>query len=158
MQCMLYPTAMTTFSNLINHACSFDAIRDCEGPTPVMLVYNPSMVVEYGGFKKALFGHSSLPIFMDSTAICIKQCWYLCKASGAQLTYDSHTQIAKLSTEISCLHWASALMGMVYRFINKYIEVHSAPTFTIPRMCFVKSVLAISNATCETYIHNRGSH
>jgi hypothetical protein len=149
---MLYPTAMTTFSSLVNHARSFDAIRDCEGPTPVMLVYNPSAVAKYGGFKKALFGHSSLPIFMDSTAICIKQCWYLCKASGARLTYDSHTQIAKLSAEINCLRWASALMGMVYGFIDKYIEVHGTPTFTIPRMRFVKSALAISNATRETYM------
>ncbi|KAF8234787.1 hypothetical protein L208DRAFT_1165412, partial [Tricholoma matsutake] len=151
-QCMLYPMAMTTFSSLISHTHSLDAIRDCEGPTSVMLIYNPSVTAKYGGFKKALFGHLSLPISTGSTAICIKQCWYMCKALGAWQTYDSHTQIAKLSAEINCLHWASALMEIVYSFVYEYIEAHSAPTFTIPRMCFVKSTLAISDATCETYM------
>lgn len=117
-----------------------------------MLVYNPSATAKYGGFKKALFGHSSLPIIAGSTAICIKQCWYMCKASGVRQTYDSHTQIAKLSGEINCLRWASALMEMVYSFVDKYIEAHGVPTFTIPRMRFVKSALAISDATHETYM------
>jgi hypothetical protein len=149
---MLYPSAATTFSSLINHARAFDAIRDCEGPTPLTLIYNPNAAAKYGGFKKALFGHLSRPVFTDSTAVCIKQCWYLCKASGTRLAYDSHTQITKLSTEINCLRWASALMGMVYEFINKYIEIHGGPPFIIPKMRFVKSALAISDTTRETYM------
>jgi hypothetical protein len=149
---MLYPSAAMTFSSLINHARAFNAIRDCEGPTPLMLIYNPNTTAKYGGFKKVLFGHSSRPIFTGSTAVCIKQCWYRCMASGAQLGYDSHTQITKLSAEINCLHWASALMGMVYEFINKYTKTHGSPPFTIPKMHFVKSALAISDTTCKTYM------
>jgi hypothetical protein len=96
-QCMLYPTAETTFSSLIIHARPFDAIKDCEGPSGLSLIFNPNAVPKYGSFKRASFGHLSCPIFSGSTSVCIKQCWYLCKASGARLVYDNRTQITKLS-------------------------------------------------------------
>ena len=127
MQCMLYPTAETTFSHLINLVHPFDAIKDCEGSTATTLIYNPNAVPKYGGFKRALFGHSSHPIISHSTSVCSKQCWYQCKASGAQLIYDSHTQITKISAEINFLHWASALMEIIYDFVNKHIKVHGNP-------------------------------
>ena len=146
---MLYPTAETTFSSLINLARPFDAIKDCEGPTATTLIYSPNAVPEYGGFKRALFGHSSHPIISHSTSVCIKQCWYQCKASGAWLIYDSHTQITKISAEINCLRWASALMEITYDFINKHIKVHGEPSFMIPKMCFVKNVFAIINTNHE---------
>jgi hypothetical protein len=149
---MLYPTATTTFSSLISQACSFDAIKDCEGPTATTLIYNPNVTPKYGGFKQALFGHLSRPLSSGSTSICIKQCWYLCKASGGRLTYDNHTQITKLSAEINCLRWASALMGIVYDFVNKHVKMHGPPSFIIPKMCFVKNALAIVDVTHETYM------
>lgn len=93
MQCMLYPTATMTFSSLISQARSFDAIKDCEGPTALTLIYNPNATPKYGGFKRVLFGHLSCPVISSSTSICIKQCWYSCKASGGQLIYDNHMQI-----------------------------------------------------------------
>ena len=152
MQCMLYPTAETTFSGLIVHARPFDAIKDCEGPTGLSLIYNPHAAPKYGTFKRATFGHLSCSIFSDSTAVCIKQCWYLCKASGTRLAYDNHTQVTKLSAEINCLRWAAALMGLVYDFINKYTKIHGEPSFMIPEMRFVKSALAIVETTHETYM------
>jgi hypothetical protein len=155
MQCMLYPTAETTFSSLIIHARPFDAIKDCKGPTRLSLIYNPhAAALKYGAFKRASFGHLSSPIFSESgsTSVCIKQCWYLCRASGAKLAYDNHTQITKLSAEINCLRWAAALMGIVYDFINKYTKIHGEPSFTIPKMRFVKSALAIFDTTHETYM------
>jgi len=153
-QCTLYPTAPTTFSGLIGQARPFDAIKDCDGPTTLMLIYNPNAAPKYGGFKKALFGHLSRPVISDSTSssVCIKQCWYTSGASGTRLVYDNLTQITKLSAEINCLHWASALMGIVYNFINKHITMHGEPPFPIPKMRFVKNALAIADTTRDTYM------
>ena len=152
-QCTLYPTAAMTFTSLISQARPFDAIRDCEGPTTLTLIYDPNTTPKYGGFKMALFGHSGRPVISDSTSVCIKQCWYLCKASGARLLYDNPTQIVKLSAEINCLRWASALMGMVYDFVDKHIQTHGQPSsFTIPRMRFVRNALAIVDTTHDTYM------
>jgi hypothetical protein len=152
--CIIYPTADTKFSSLITHAGTFNAINDCKGPTRLSLVYNLGAALKYGAFKRASFGHLSFSIFSgsESTSVCIKQCWYLCKASGAKLAYDNHTQITKLSAEINCLRWAAALMGIVYDFINKYTEIHGEPSFSIPEMRFVKSALAVVDATHETYM------
>jgi hypothetical protein len=111
-----------TFSSLISQAHSFDAIKDCEGSTATTLMYNPNATPKYGGFKQVLFGHLSHPLSSGSTSICIKQCWYLCKAPGGQLTYDNHTQITKLSAVINCLCWASALMGIIYDLVDKHVK------------------------------------
>ena len=127
-QCTLYPTAATTFTSLISQACPFDTIRDCEGPSTLMLIYDPNATPKYSSFKMALFGHSGCPVISDSTSVCIKQCWYLCKASGAHLLYDNPTQIVKLSAKINCLCWASALMGIVYDFVDKHIQTHGQPS------------------------------
>jgi hypothetical protein len=102
-QCTVYPTAMISFSSLVNQACPFDAIRDSEGPTSLTLIYNSNAPSKYGSFKKALFGHLSHAIIGNSSAVCIKQCWYLDKSSGSRLVYGKYTQIAKLSAEINCL-------------------------------------------------------
>jgi hypothetical protein len=153
LQCTLYPTAETTFSSLIIHASPFDAIADCDGPTTVSLIYNPNAAPKYGAFKRASFGHFSHSVFKsDSTSVCIKQCWYLCKTSQARFAYDNRTQITKLSAEINCLRWGSALMGIVYKFISKYIKTHGEPSFSIPIMRFVKSALAVVDTTHETYM------
>ena len=151
-QCTLYPTVATTFTGLISQACPFDAIRDCKGPTTLTLIYNPNTAPKYGGFKKALFGHLGSPAISDSTLVCIKQCWYPCKVSGACLVYDNITQVTKLSAKINCLCWASALMGIVYDFVDKHISMHGKPSFVIPRMCFMKSGLAIVDSICDTYM------
>ena len=152
LQCTLYQTAPTTYIGLINHARPFDAIKDCEGPTTLTLIYNPNATPKYGAFKRAFFGHLGHPVLADSNAVCIKQCWYKCKASGARLVYDNVTQITKLSAEINCLRWASALMGIVYEFVDNYIQMHGKPSFTIPRMRFVNNALAIIDTTRETYM------
>ncbi|KAF8221629.1 hypothetical protein L208DRAFT_1089688, partial [Tricholoma matsutake] len=105
-------------------------------PVALALIYNPNAKPKYCGFKRALFGHLSCLVFSGSTSISIKQFWYLCKASGAQCIYDKHTQITKLSAEINCLHWSSALMGIIYDFVNKHVEVHGEPCLLIPKMWF----------------------
>ena len=151
---MIYPTADTKFSNLIIQARTFEAIKDCKGPSRLSLIYNPQAALKYGSFKRASFGHLSSSIFSgsESTSVCIKQCWYLCKASGDRLVYDNQNQITKLSAEINCLRWAEALMGIVYSFIKKHMEIHGEPSFSIPEMRFVKSALAVVNTTHETFM------
>jgi Alpha-kinase family len=149
---MVYLTAPTTFSSLIGQARSFDAIKDCKQAISTALIYNPHASPKYGSFKRAFFGRLSIPVIADSTSVCIKQCWYLCKSSGNRLPYDNHTQISKLSSEINCLRWASALMEMVYDFIYSYIDMHGAPSFAIPEMRFAESALAIVDTTHDTFM------
>ena len=149
---MVYPTAATTFSGLIDQARSFNAIKDSEGPIALTMMYNPNVAPKYGSFKRALFGHLSHPVFSGSSSICIKQCWYPCKSSGSRLLYDNYTQITKLSAEINCMRWASALMGIVYDFMEKHIATYGEPAFVIPNMRFVKNALVIADTTRETYM------
>jgi len=149
---MLYPTVATTFFGLIDQARQFDAIKDSEGPIAPTMIYNPNAAPKYGSFKRALFGHFSHPVFAGSNSVCIKQCWYLCKVSGCQLLYDNHTQITKLSAEINCMWWASALMGIIYDFIEKGIARYGKPPFVIPNMRFVKNALVIADSTREAYM------
>jgi hypothetical protein len=106
----------------------------------------------YGGFKRALFGHTSHPLDNESHQICLKQCWYSCKASGGRVIFDNHTQVTKLSAEINCLRWASALMGIVYDYIDQHIEKYGNPTFSVPRMKFVASALAMVDTNHETFM------
>ena len=154
MHCTIYPTADTNFSLLISHAHTFEAIKDCKGPTRLSLIFNPQAAPKYGSFKRASFGHLGGSIFpgSESTSVCIKQCWYLCKASGIRLVYDNHTQIMKLSAEINCLRWAGALMGIVYDYIDNFTNLHGEPSFDIPKMRFVKSALAVADTTHATYM------
>ncbi|KAF8509770.1 hypothetical protein BU17DRAFT_24227, partial [Hysterangium stoloniferum] len=72
--------------------------------------------------------------------------------TGARLTYDSHTQVMKLSSEINCLHWASALMGLVYDHINSYQKTNGPAPLAIPQMCFVGSVLAIAEDSHDAFL------
>ena len=46
-QYTLYPTVAMTFT-----VCPFDTIRDCEGPTTLMLIYNPNATPKYSSFIK----------------------------------------------------------------------------------------------------------
>ena len=108
------------FLSLISHAHSFDAIKDCSGPTILMLMYDCIAKPKYGAFKQASFGHLDHPVLGNSSSIIVKQCWYTCPATRGHLTYNNHTQVTKLSSKINCLCWALALMGLVYDHINSY--------------------------------------
>ena len=154
--CLFYPVSSTTFLKLVNNPSPFDAITDSSAPLKADLIFHPNGQASYGGFKRATVGDTSIPIFGHSmastrTRVCIKQCWYKCKNTGERFVYDNHTQVVKLSSEINCLRWASALMELVYDFIS---ETHlvTAP-FEIPAMRYVKSALAVAeNDDHDTYM------
>ena len=148
----MYPTEAADFSSLISHARPFDAIKDCSGPTISTLMYDHSAKPKYGAFKQALFGHLDRAALGHTNAVVIKQCWYTCPATGSRFTYDNHTQVTKLTGEINCLRWASALMGLVYDHIDDYTRLHGPVSLTIPSMHFVKSALAIAEDTHDTFL------
>jgi hypothetical protein len=151
--CTAYPTSPTSYLDLVSSAKSFDAIADCNNPTQLTLIFNPSASPKYGGFKKATFGHVSGFLLGPSSQVCIKQCWYECKVSKARLTFDSATQAVKLSSEINCLRWASGLMDLVYAFVQKEISARGEPSFQIPSMRFVNTALVVAdNNARDTYM------
>ena len=152
LKCTMYPTGDVDFLTLISHTHAFDTMKDCTGPIIVTLMYDCAARPKYGAFKQALFGRLDSPAFGDSTSVIIKQCWYRCPNTRGHLIYDNHTQVTKLSSKINCLRWASALMGLVYDFIDKYTATCGPVPVTIPKMCFVKSALAIAEDTRETFL------
>jgi len=149
-----YPVASLTFHMLVANPSPFNALTLGNAPLRAELIFNPNGRATYGGFKRASFGHSSVPVFSGSTTqVCIKQCWYQCAISGDRLPYDNATQVVKLSSEINCLRWASALMELVYDFISEATAIYGTPPFKIPTMHFVKSALAVAeNDTHDTYM------
>jgi len=149
----VYPTEIITFSELVAHARPFDAIGDSSGSLAVTLMYNSKGKPKYGAFKQATFGYLDCPVLWNSTSVAIKQSFYMSPTTDIRVLYDKHTQLKKLTTEINCLRWASALMGLVYDFINKHKTTNSlSPSFAIPEMVFVKSALAISEIDQEVFL------
>ena len=152
---MVYPTAEVTFSKLVTHARAFDAIGDSSGSLAVTLIYNSKGKPKYGAFKQSMFGYLDHPVVWtrSSTSVAIKQSFYILPTTGARVLYDKHTQLKKLTTELNCLRWASALMGLVYNFIDERKTTNGlSPSFTIPEMVFVKSALAISEIDHEVFL------
>ena len=148
----MYPTANISFYELVTHARPFDAIGDCAGSLEITLLYNPKAKPKYGAFKQAIFGYFDQPVLWNSTSVAIKQSFYVSLSSGARVLYDKHTQLKKLTTELNCLRWASALMGLVYSFIDEYKTTNGPSSFEIPEMVFVKSALAISESDQEVFL------
>ena len=141
----MYPAADITFSELVTNARAFDAIGDCSGSLVTTLIYNSKEKPKYRAFKQATFGYFNRPVLWSSSSVAIKQCFYSSPTTGVRVLYNKHTQLKKLTTELNCLHWASALMGIVYSFINDYKETNDLSlSFPIPKMVFVKSALTIS--------------
>lgn len=151
-KCTAYQTADITFACLIDQSRSFDAIRDCTGSVTWTLMYNPNEKPKRGAFKQAFFGYLESPALGNTRSIVIKQCFYTSPTLGNCLPFDNHIQIKKLTAEINCLRWASALMGIVYEFINEHTGLHGPPPFPIPQMRFVKSALAIAETTHDTFL------
>ena len=152
-KCAVYPTAYVTFSELITHVRVFDAIGDCSGSLAFTLMYNLKAKPKYGAFKQANFGYVDRPALWNSTLVAIKQCFYMSPTTGIQVLYDKHSQLTKLTAELNCLRWASALMGIVYNFIDKHKTSSGlSPSFLIPEMDFVKSVLVISETNQEVFL------
>lgn len=151
---MVYPTAPITFAMLIKQSCTFDATKECTDPKMVTLMFDPHAKHFYGSFKRTSFGRLPVdePVLGNTPSVAIKQCWYRANTAGNRIVHDNHTQIVKLTAEINCLRWASALMELVYDFISSFTIEQGEPPFTIPEMRFVKSALAIADGSHDTYL------
>ena len=116
-------------------------------------MYNSRAKPKYRAFKQAIFGYLDRPtLWNHSTSVAIKQCFYTISA-GTRVLYNKHSQLTKLTAELNCLRWASALMGIVYNFIDEHKVTNSlSPSFPIPEMVFVKSALAISETDQEVFL------
>ncbi|KAH7909103.1 hypothetical protein BJ138DRAFT_1011500 [Hygrophoropsis aurantiaca] len=113
-------------------------------PLSVTLIFNPKDKGKWGGFKKALFGHTSPPVLGPDgyACICLKQCFYTAANSTTRHIYDNLRQIRELNGEIKCLKWAIALMRLVYDFIDAELQVRTGMPFEIPQVRFVEAALA----------------
>jgi hypothetical protein len=149
---MVYTTSDVDFYTLIKDARCFHAIRNCDNPMILTLLYDPGARHKYGAFKRACFGHLDQPLIGSSNSVVIKQCFYQCTATGQTLPFDNHTQVLKLSSEINCLRWASALMRLVYDYIDSYTTEHGVAPFTVPRMRFVRNALAVVQGSHDTFL------
>ena len=107
--------------------------------------YQPSSKPFQGAFKIAHFGHTDIPLFGNSTQVCIKQTFSTSEYSKKHVVYQGQTQATNLSVELNCLGWASALMDLVYKFMKKEECVRGSPPFEVPQMRYVQAGLAISN-------------
>lgn len=144
-----------TFETLLSDARPYN-ITSCS-PVTCNLIYNPNSPAKYSGFKQAIFSHTSIPIFENSSnRVCIKQCWYTDPADESATVrhlYNSASQINYLSQDINCSRWATASMELVYNFVQQESEVVSPPPFEMPQMHYVNVALAITdNNVHDTFL------
>ena len=151
LKCMVYLTSDVDFSTLIKDARGFHAMEHCSKAIELTVLYNPLGPHKQGAFKRAGLGCLDQPILGDSNSVMVKQCFY--KGVDNETTpFDNHSQITKLSMEINCLRWSSALMCLTYNYIDGHIKNHGLAPFAIPRMRFVRSALAIVHDTRDTFL------
>jgi hypothetical protein len=152
---VVYPTTYVTFSELVNHARAFDAIGDSLGPLAFTLAYDSKAKPKYGTFKQTVLGNVDHPFWNSTSGVAIKQCFYKSPSTSTRILYDKHSQLTKITAELNCLRWASALMGIVYDFIDEHKPTNGFPpseSFPIPKMVFVNSALAISETDQEVFL------
>jgi hypothetical protein len=140
----VYPAASTiTFTDLVDNPNPYNILQDSSTPVRCTLIFDPNGHPKFGGFKRAVLGHTSLPA-IGSTRVCIKQCFYRNSGSTEKHLYDNTLQIKKLSGEINCIRWATAIMRLVYDFVDSELEARGPPPFDIPRMRFINVALAVA--------------
>jgi len=100
-----------------------------------------------GGFKIASVGHTSSLLFGGmSNKVCYKQCYHAKPGSGVRQIYQGAKQAESLTMELNCIGWASALMVLVYNFMEKKESTLGRPDFQIPQMRYVQAGLAVSQS------------
>ena len=130
LKCMVYLTSEVDFSTLIKDARGFHAMEHCSKAIDLTLLYNPAGPHKLGAFKRASSGCTDQPILVgDSNTVMVKQCFYKSLTDGEAIPFDNHTQITKLSMEINCLCWSSALMRLTYDFIDGHSSIRKIQYF-----------------------------
>ena len=60
--CVVYPVKSSTLSSLLANPKTYDVMHDSISPTKCDIIYDPDGHAKYGGFKRAILGHTSIPI------------------------------------------------------------------------------------------------
>ncbi|KAF7974334.1 hypothetical protein HWV62_12388 [Athelia sp. TMB] len=155
-RCLVYIVAPCSFESLITNAKTYSVKHEAQTFT-CDLIYDPMGQSKFGGFKRATFGHTSVPIFGSSAGskVCIKQAFYTKKgAPKIRYMYDSAAQMNHLTRDINCSRWADASMQLVYNLVDETrAQQGGQPPLEVPRLRFVKMALAIAeNDDHDTYL------
>lgn len=100
-----------------------------------------------GSFKTAHAGQVTFrtgslpPEFVGD--VCIKQLFYREGTSKAKKRLSGISEFMEMYCEVQCLTWASALLRMVYSFMDREDTTLGPPPFSVPQMSFVKAMLAV---------------
>jgi hypothetical protein len=138
------------FDELIRNG-PFDILLGCSN-TGAELKYSPSAESKVGAFKKAQFGFVQKYSEPVPSRICLKKCirWLSALDEPSTSTspqrimvYDNRKQAELLTTEMNCLRWAQALMGVVRDFLGHQIPLRGSPPIPVPQLAFVSASLAI---------------
>jgi hypothetical protein len=150
---MIYPTEFPSLKQLISNPKASILLKD--KAFPAVLTFNSEKSVA-GACKLAYFGQTDKQLFSHSSCldVCIKQAFYIDRVTAAQRVYDGPKQGEILTVEINCLRWASALMHIVYEFMEREdTNRGTKPSFPIPQMRYVNVMLAVANnLNHDTYL------
>jgi len=105
-----------------------------------------------GTFKTAHHGRLSFPVTgvpaCFNQKICVKQAYQL-NADGTMGHFRGNADYEKIVKEIICLDWATMLLDLAYSFIEAAVAEHGEPPGGIPRLRFVRTMLAEVMPTVE---------
>jgi len=105
-----------------------------------------------GTFKTAHHGRLSSPVTgipaCFDQKICVKQTYKL-NANGTKSRFRGDADYEKIVQEIICLDWATILLDLTYIFIEGAVVEHGEPPGGIPRLCFVRAMLAEGTPTVD---------
>jgi Alpha-kinase family len=153
LECTIYPTQFPSIDKLVDDPKG--AILLTEKAFPATLTFTTENPIA-GACKLAYFGQTDKPVFDNSTSldVCIKEAFGVDPISAKRIVYDGPKQGELLTVEINCSRWASALMRLVYEFMERENgSLGTKPPFKVPEMRYVNVVLAVANNhKRETYL------
>jgi hypothetical protein len=149
---MVYPTEFPSIDHLI--AKPKAPVLLVNKGFPIILTFNTNDPIS-GACKVAYFGHTNKPVFpgSESLAVCVKQAFCNSRTSDSRIIFEGPKQAELLTTEINCSRWASALMHLVYEFMERENQTRGKPPFPVPKTRYVNVALAVaSNNKRDAYL------
>jgi hypothetical protein len=136
-------------------ALSLSTLTSVSGSLSVNLEVKDKLV---GSFKTSHKGSImvdrtllSIPSLTDSDLLCVKQLYRRLPNGPIRRSRGSDEAMA-LFRECHCLYFASILLELTYKYIDQMMVELGAPQFTIPRLRFVNTLLAISDDKEKTFL------
>ena len=103
-----------------------------------------------GAFKTAHLGHVISPLAnipdWSAQKICVKQFYWHNKSVNKTVPpitrYSNADTCTKVMQELGCLDWATMLLNLAYRFIEREVEKYGPPPKSIPKLRYVRAMFA----------------